>query len=95
MPRGPGSPELSGWIRDEPGFVLAAPPSLALVCLRLDTDERTRALLSQVNATGEVFLTHTTVDGRFVVRVAIGGITTGREHVVALWERLRKAAAAL
>lgn len=87
--------ELAGWIRDEPGFVLAAPPSLALVCLRLDTDERTRALLALVNASGEVFLSHTTVGGRFVVRVAIGGVTTQREHVVALWDRLRKAAAAV
>jgi len=85
--------ELAGWVRDEPGFVLAAPPSLALVCLRLATDARTRAAMEQVNASGEAFLTHTVVDGRFSIRVAIGGVTTSREHVVALWERLRKAAA--
>jgi hypothetical protein len=28
-----------------------------------------------------------------VIRVAIGGVTTERAHVVALWEQLRKAAA--
>jgi len=85
--------ELAGWVADEPGFTLAAPTSLGLVCLRLDSDERTRAALAQVNASGRVFLTHTVVDGRVVIRVAIGGVTTERAHVVALWEQLRKAAA--
>ena len=81
------------WVVEEPGFTLAAPPSLGLVCLRLDSDERTRAALAQVNASGQAFLTHTVVDGRVVIRVAIGGVTTERKHVVALWEQLRKAAA--
>jgi aromatic-L-amino-acid decarboxylase len=85
--------ELAGWVADEPGFTLAAPPSLGLVCLRLDSDERTRAALAQVNASGRAFLTHTVVDGRVVIRVAVGGVATEREHVVALWEQLRKAAA--
>jgi len=84
--------ELAGWVAAEPGFVLAAPPSLGLVCLRRETDEATRALLAAVNASGSVFLTSTVVDGRFVVRVAIGGTATGREHVEALWELLRAAA---
>ena len=85
--------ELAGWVADEPGFTLAGPTSLGLVCLRLDSDERTRAALAQVNASGRAFLTHTVVDGRVVIRVAIGGVTTERAHVVALWEQLRKAAA--
>ncbi len=85
--------ELAGWVRAEPGFALATPPSLALVCLRLDTDERTRSLLARVNATGRAFLTHTVVDGRFAVRVAIGGLTTTRADVVALWDELRHGAA--
>ena len=86
-------PSSPGGSPSEPGFTLAAPPSLGLVCLRLDSDERTRAALAQVNASGRAFLTHTVVDGRVVIRVAIGGVTTEREHVVALWEQLRKAAA--
>jgi aromatic-L-amino-acid decarboxylase len=84
--------ELVEWVRLEPGFHLAAPPSLALVCLSLDSDERTEAVLRQVNAAGPVFATHTTIDGRYVIRVAIGGVTTTREDVAVLWELLRKAA---
>ena len=82
--------ELESWVAAEPGFVLAAPRSLSLVCLRLEAgDEATRALLDRVNASGAALLTHTVVDGRYVIRVAIGGVSTQREHVAALWERMR------
>ena len=90
--------ELAGRVTAEPGFALAAPPSLALVCLRRDTgdpeadDRATRALLETVNASGRAFLSHTVVDGRYAIRVAIGGVTTGREHVDALWDLLRSTA---
>ena len=90
--------ELADRVRAEPGFTLAAPPSLALVCLRRDTgdphtdDHATRALLEAVNASGKAFLSHTVVDGRYTIRVAIGGVTTTREHVDALWNQLRSTA---
>ncbi|OLT14534.1 amino acid decarboxylase [Pseudonocardia sp. CNS-139] len=91
--------ELAGWVRAEPGFALAAPPSLALVCLRADTgdpaadDAASRAVLEHVNASGAALLTHTLVDGRYTIRVAIGSVATERAHVVDLWERLRGARA--
>ena len=59
--------ELAGRVAREPGFTLAAPPSLALVCLRLSPASarrpttRTRAVLEQVNASGPALLTHTVV----------------------------------
>jgi aromatic-L-amino-acid decarboxylase len=81
-------------VRSEPGFTLAAPPSLALVCLRVDTgepeadDRATRELLAAVNASGRAFVTHTVVDGRYAIRVAVGGVTTGSAEADALWELL-------
>jgi aromatic-L-amino-acid/L-tryptophan decarboxylase len=84
--------ELASWVRDEPGFTLVA-HRLGLVCLRLGDDDQTRRVLEQVNATGQVLLTHTTVADRLVIRVAIGGVRTTRENVIRLWELLRKAAA--
>ena len=92
---------LADRVAAEPGFALAAPPSLALVCLRCDTgdpdadDRATRALLGAVNASGRAFVTHTVVDGRYAIRVAIGGVTTGAAEVNALWDMLRSTAAAL
>ena len=88
--------ELADRVAAEPGLVLAAPPSLALVCLRVETgdpeadDRATRALLAAVNASGRGFVTHTVVDGRYAIRVAIGGVTTARADVDALWELLRR-----
>ncbi|TQM04208.1 pyridoxal-dependent decarboxylase [Pseudonocardia kunmingensis] len=83
-------------VRADPAFELAAEPSLALVCLRVVTgagpdadDDASRELLERVNASGEAFLTHTVVGGRYVIRVAIGAVTTGPEHVDQLWEQLR------
>ena len=79
----------------EPGLTLAAPPSLALVCLRVVTgtgpaadDAATRVVLERVNASRAALLTHTVVDGRYVIRVAIGSVGTDAEHVDALWEQL-------
>ncbi|GAA1834707.1 pyridoxal-dependent decarboxylase [Pseudonocardia ailaonensis] len=84
-------------IEAEPGFALAAPPSLALVCLHLTgpdgspDDAATRAALEAVNADGDSFVTHTTVDGRYAIRVAVGALGTGPEHVDRLWQALRAA----
>jgi aromatic-L-amino-acid decarboxylase len=84
---------LEGWIAEDDRFELAAPRSLALVCLRLRAgDEATRAAMDAVNASGRAFVSHTVVDGRLVIRVAIGAEGTREEHVRALWEQLRAVA---
>lgn len=94
--------DLASWVRAVPWFELAAEPSLALVCLRVVTgegpeadDRASRAVLERVNASGAAMLTHTTVGGRYVIRVAIGSVATQPEHVAALWQLLQKEAAAL
>ncbi|MGD9532107.1 MAG: aspartate aminotransferase family protein, partial [Pseudonocardia sp.] len=82
--------ELAARIEAAPGLALAAPPSLALVCLRADTgdpdadDEATRGLVDRVNSSGAALVTHTTVGGRHVLRVAIGSVATTRADVEAL-----------
>lgn len=69
-----------------PRLELAAPHPLDLVCLRhVDGDAATEALLEAINATGAVFLTHTRLAGRYVIRVAIGAQATEEHHVDALW----------
>jgi aromatic-L-amino-acid decarboxylase len=88
--------ELAACVQADPGFALAVPRSLALVCLRVVTgagpeadDAATRTVLERVNASGTALLTHTVVEGRYVIRVAIGSVATEAAHVDALWERLR------
>ncbi|WP_232663480.1 pyridoxal-dependent decarboxylase [Pseudonocardia sp. TRM90224] len=92
--------DLESWIAADPGFELAAPRSLALLCLRVragspeQDDAATRAVMDRINASGAAMLTHTVIDGRFAIRVAIGSVGTRPEHVARLWELLRKEAAA-
>ena len=82
------------WLADRidahPSLELAAPRTLSLVCLRhVGGDDRTRHMVGEVNRSGEAFLTHTVVDDRYVLRVAIGGTATTRTDVERLWDQLR------
>jgi aromatic-L-amino-acid/L-tryptophan decarboxylase len=80
------------WVRAEPGWEIAAPRQLSLVCFRRDgTDEENEALLARVNASGQVFLSHTRLDGRFVLRLAIGNARTTEDDVHVAWDVLRSA----
>jgi aromatic-L-amino-acid decarboxylase len=51
-------------------------------------------LLESINATGHAFLTGTTLNGKFVLRVAIGNIATTSEDIASTWSRIREFAAA-
>jgi aromatic-L-amino-acid decarboxylase len=88
--------ELAGWAEADDRFDVVAPHPLSLVCLRprwaeeVDDDVATMTLLERLNDGGEVFLTHTTVDGRAVLRVAVGAPATTREHVERVWTLLRE-----
>ena len=55
-------------------------------------DALNERLLGELNASGELFLTHTRLDGRYVLRLAIGGTWTERRHVERAWESIRAAA---
>ena len=59
-----------------------------------ELDARNAAIMDAVNRTGDVFLSHTRLDGRFTIRLAIGNLRTERRHVERAWALLREAAAA-
>jgi aromatic-L-amino-acid/L-tryptophan decarboxylase len=82
-----------GWVRDEPGWELSAPRPFSVVCFRLDApDADNEALMQRVNATGEVYLSHTRLAGRYVLRLAVGHERTTEEDVRRAWEVLRREA---
>jgi aromatic-L-amino-acid decarboxylase len=79
-----------GWVRDEPGWELCAPRPFSVVCFRREgSDEENEALLERVNATGELFISHTKLNGRYVLRLAVGNERTTEEDVRRAWELLR------
>jgi L-fucose mutarotase/ribose pyranase (RbsD/FucU family) len=50
-------------------------------------------ILERVNASGEVFISHTRLGGRYVLRLAIGSFRTTEEDVRLAWDVLRREAA--
>lgn len=86
----------AGWVVDEPGWELVTPRSFSLVCFRREgTDEENAALMHRVNDTGEVFLSHTELGGRLVLRLAIGNARTTEADVRRAWDVLRREASGL
>ena len=82
-----------GWVRDEPGWELCAPRPFSVVCFRHEgTGDENEALLERVNASGEVFLSGTRLNGRFVLRLACGNARQTEDDVRAAWEVLQRCA---
>jgi aromatic-L-amino-acid decarboxylase len=86
--------DLASWVRADPRFEVVAPHPLSLVCFRLAgaDDAPSERLLAAVNASGEAYLSHTRVGGRYVLRLAIGSTLTARRHVEAAWALLTRLA---
>jgi aromatic-L-amino-acid decarboxylase len=81
------------WVRDEPGWELCAPRPFSVVCFRREgSDEENEALLERVNAGGEVFLSGTRLNGRFVLRLAAGNARQAEDNVRVAWEVLQRCA---
>jgi aromatic-L-amino-acid/L-tryptophan decarboxylase len=82
------------WVAADPGWELVAPQRFSLVVFRLvGSDEENEALLERVNRSGELFISHTRLDGRYVLRLAIGNARTTEADVARAWSALRRAAA--
>jgi aromatic-L-amino-acid/L-tryptophan decarboxylase len=86
----------SDWVAETPGWEVSAPREFSVVCFRLtgdDADARNAAVLERVNASGEIFISHCVLDGRYVLRLAVGQLSTTEEDVRRAWEVLRREAA--
>ena len=90
------------WVDCSEDFERVAPVPFSVVCFRaipsrLRHDEAAldsfnEKLLERVNGSGEVFLSHTRLGGRYVIRLAIGNLRTTESHVVRAWDLIRAAA---
>jgi aromatic-L-amino-acid decarboxylase len=96
--------EFASWVDDSPDFERLAPVPLSTVCFRANPadmkpapgadsslDSMNERLLDEVNRGGRVYLSHTKLDGKFTLRLAVGNIRTTIEHVRLAWEELSKA----
>jgi aromatic-L-amino-acid decarboxylase len=86
----------ASWVASHPDFEPMAPVPFSVVCFRArpntiavaELDRFNEQLLDAVNATGEVFLSHTRLDGNFVLRLAVGHQRTAESHVARAWSLL-------
>jgi aromatic-L-amino-acid decarboxylase len=79
------------WVEADPDWELVAPQRFSLVVFRRNgTDEENEAILERANRSGELFLSHTKLGGRYVMRLAIGNARTTEDDVRRAWEALRR-----
>ncbi len=85
--------ELAGWITASQDFELAAPVPLNLVCFfHRDGNDLNRALLERLNRSGKIFLSHTILNERYVLRLCVGQTHTEARHVRQAWELIQRTA---
>jgi aromatic-L-amino-acid decarboxylase len=100
--------ELAGWIEEDPDAELLFPVPFGTVCFRLRPrrytgregeplvaealDALNEAVMNRLNESGQLFLSHTRLDGTFVLRLVVGNIRTERRHVERAWRLVRAAA---
>ncbi|PYV19509.1 MAG: amino acid decarboxylase [Acidobacteria bacterium] len=90
----------ASWVDADPDFERLAPVPFSVVCFRARPrsgglgeralDSLNERLMEAVNRSGEVFLSHTRLDGRYALRLAVCHIRTTERHVARAWELLRK-----
>jgi aromatic-L-amino-acid decarboxylase len=84
------------WVRDDSRFEIVAPAPLNLVCFRYrGSDEENQRLMDHLNRSGDIYLTHTKLGGRFVLRLSVGQTNTEMRHVEFAWQRIQEEAARL
>ncbi len=81
------------WIEADPDWELVAPQRFSLVVFRRNgTDEQNAQILERVNRSGEIFISHTRLNDRYVLRLAIGNARTTEADVRRAWEVLQREA---
>jgi aromatic-L-amino-acid decarboxylase len=83
----------AGWLAESSDWELVAPQRFSLVVFRRNgTDEENEELLRRVNESGEIFISHTKLGGRYVLRLAIGNARTTEADVRRAWDVLNREA---
>ena len=91
---------LAEQVRSTPGWRVLAPVPLQTVCVRYEPpglegealDRHTLGWADHLNRSGDAYLTPAVLDGRWMVRISVGAISTERRHVEELWRRMRQEA---
>lgn len=86
----------ASWVDDSPNFEMLAPVPFALVCFRAcpknvdDLDALNEKIMNEINASGEAYLSHTKLNGKFTLRLSVGSIRVEERHLQKVWNLLNE-----
>ncbi len=84
----------ASWVEADPNWEMMAPVPFALVCFRAvhegigDLDALNEQIMSEINASGEAYLSHTKLNGTFTLRLSVGSIRVEEKHLAKVWQLL-------
>ena len=87
---------LESWVEESENWEMLAPAPFALVCFRAcpksveDLDTLNEKLMNSTNESGEAYISHTKLNGKFTLRVSIGNIKVEERHIEKLWNLLNE-----
>jgi len=83
--------QFAEWVTEDKNFELAAPVPLNLVCFRhKGGDAVNQGIMDRLNQSGDLFLTHTKLNGKLTLRLSVGQMNTKERHVKSAWDRIRQ-----
>lgn len=93
--------ELTTWIETSPDFELLAPTTLNLVCFRYHPENVqeenelnviNKNILTELNKSGRIYLTHTKINQQYTLRIAVGQTFVEAHHIQSAWEQIQEIA---
>ena len=82
--------QLASTIRADERFEIMAPVLFSLICFRLKkSDDANRKLLEAINNSGKAFLSHTVLNGKYTLRLAIGNLKVTEEDLSSTWRLIQ------
>lgn len=84
------------WVEESENWEILAPVHFALVCFRAcpknvsDLDALNEKIMNEINSSGEVYLSHTKLDGKFTLRLSVGSIRVEERHLRKIWGLLNE-----
>ena len=88
----------ASWVDASTAWEMLAPVPFALVCFRArpagmsedELNELNEQIMTSINASGEAYLSHTKLDGRFTLRLSVGSIRVEERHIQKVWDLLNE-----
>ncbi len=93
----------ASWVEESENWELLAPVPFALVCFRAvssphvskgSTDDELNSInekiMNEINSSGDAYLSHTKLNGKFTLRLSVGSIRVEERHIEKVWDLLNR-----